>query len=95
MLQQFPNGKYSDNANYWIGESYFASEDYALAITFFEKVLTFKGSLKTDDARFKIGISYLKMGKPGAAREVFIKHLDQDPGNEYAPRIKRYLKQLK
>lgn len=95
MLQQFPNGKYSDNAHYWIGESYFASEDYALAITSFEKVLTFKGSQKTDDAQFKIGISYLKLGQHGTAKEVFQKYLDQDPGSEYAPRIKRYLKQLK
>ena len=95
MLQQFPDGKYADNANFWIGESYFSIEEYSSAIGFFEKVLTFKGSSKIDAAQFKLGLSYLNMGQQPLAKEIFKKFLEENPGSDYTARTRRYLKQLK
>jgi tol-pal system protein YbgF len=95
MLQQFPEGKYADNANYWIGESYFALEEYSSGIGYFEKVMTFNGSSKIDDAQYKLGLSYLKMGQQPMAKEIFRKFLEQNPGSEFSTRVQRYLKQLR
>jgi TolA-binding protein len=95
MLDQFPGGKYTDGADYWIGESYFALEEYPAAIGFFEKTLTFKGSAKNDDASFKLGLSYLRIGQQAKAKDIFRILLEQSPGSEYSSRTQRYLKQLK
>lgn len=95
MLRQFPNGKYADNANFWIGESYYSLEEFSLAISYFEKVFGFKGSLKSDDAQFKLGMSFLKMGHQATAKEAFFTLLEKYPGSEYKNRTERFLKQLK
>lgn len=95
MLQQFPDGKYLDNANYWIGECYFSIDEYSTALAFYEKVMTFKGSSKIDDAQFKLGMSYLRMGQQPMAKEIFRKFLEENPGSEFTARTKRFLKQLK
>jgi len=95
MIRQFPDGKYADNANYWLGESYYSLEEFSLAISYFEKVFAFKGSSKCDDAQFKLGMSYLKMGQQATAKEAFYKLLEQYPGSEYRNRTERFLKQLK
>lgn len=95
MLQQFPDGKYADNANFWTGESYFSIDEYSSAILFYEKVMTFKGSAKIDDAQFKLGMSYLRMGQQPMAKEIFRKFLEENPGSEFTARTKRMLKQLK
>jgi tol-pal system protein YbgF len=95
MLQQFPQGKYADNANYWLGECYYSLEEFSLAAGYFDKVQAYKGSSKNDDAQFKLGMSFLKMGQQATAKEAFNKLLEQYPGSEYRDRTERFLKQLK
>jgi tol-pal system protein YbgF len=95
MLQQFPNGKFADNANYWIGQCYFSLTNYSSAISAFEKVIAFHGSSKADDAQYTIALCNLKMGQQGAAKEAFRQLITQYPGSEYIPRAQRYLVQLK
>jgi tol-pal system protein YbgF len=95
MLAQFPSGKYADNANYWIGESFFFLSDYSSAIGAFEKVVAYHGSIKADDAYYKIGLAYLKMGQPGAAKEAFRHLIENYPASDYVSRAQRYLQRLK
>ncbi len=95
VIKQFPNGQYVDNARYWIGECYYALGDYASAIASFNHVFDKKNSSKADDAQFKIGISYLKMGQQTMAKEELKKLIDRYPASEYIDRAKKYLAEIK
>ena len=95
LIKQYPKGKYADNARYWIGECYYATGDYATAITSFVHVFDFKNSPKADDAQFKVGLSYLKMGQPAMAKEELKKLIDRYPASEYIERAKKYLSEIR
>ena len=95
VLQQYPSGKYTDNAHYWIGECYYAQGDFASAIASFRKVLTTQNSSKGDDAQLKVGLSFLKMGQQGMAKAELQKLIDRYPASEYVPRARKYLAEIK
>lgn len=95
VIKQYPNGEYVDNARYWIGECYYALGDYASGIASFTHVFDTKNSPKADDAQFKIGLSYLKMGQPAMAKEELKKLIDRYPASEYIDRAKKYLAEIK
>lgn len=61
----------SDNAQYWIGECYYALGDYQAAIMAFEKVFTFKNSNKNDYSQYKLGLCYFKLKDRERARQEF------------------------
>ena len=95
LVQQFPGGKYADDAWFWSGDSYYSLADYSAAVSDFEKVLAFKGSAKADDAQYKMGLAYLKMGKQDKAKDAFRRLIERYPGSEYVSRAEKNLKQLK
>jgi len=95
VLTRFPSGEYVDNAYFWIGESYFCLGEFASAIKSYERVLSIKGSSKTDDALFKTGVTYNKMGQQSLAREQFDKLINRYPASEYVERSKKYLDEIK
>ncbi len=84
---------YADNAQYWIGECYYAMGKYNEAIMAFEKVLSFPKSNKNDYALFKLGQCYVKLGNMESARREFQQLIDTYPESELAPRARRYLSQ--
>lgn len=94
VLKQFPDGKYSSNAHYWIGECFYALGDYASGIAAFNKVLAFSEGTKQDDAQMKLGMSYLLMGSNSKAQEEFTRLINRYPNSEYMPRAKRYLSNI-
>jgi tol-pal system protein YbgF len=95
VIQKYPKGEYAPAAQYWIGECFFSRGDFAKAIAAFQKTLTYEKTAKEDDAQFKIGISYLKMGKGDHAREQLQAVIDRFPGSEYAPRASKYIDEFK
>ena len=60
----------------------------------FEKVFTYAGTDKDDDAQLKIGLSYQSIGNVEKARVEFQRMIDYFPGSEYYPKAKEALKQL-
>ena len=95
VLKEYPKGEYADNSRYWIGECYYAKGDFASGVASFTHVFDIKNSSKADDAQFKIGLSYLKMGQPAMAREELRKLIDRYPASEYIDRAKKYLAEIK
>lgn len=95
VLKEYPKGEYAGNARYWIGECYYALGDYASGVASFIHVFDFKNSPKADDAQFKVGLSYLKMGQATMAREELKKLVDRYPASEYVERAKKYLAEIK
>lgn len=95
VLTRFTSGEYVDNAHFWIGESYFSMGEFASAIKSYGRVLSFKGSSKIDDALFKTGVTYIKMGQQSLAHEELEKLVNRYPASEYVGRAKKYLEEIK
>ena len=84
----------ADNSQYWLAECYYSQKDFKRAIAEFEKVFTYAGTDKDDDAQLKIGLSYQSIGSIDKAKEEFQRFIDYFPGSEYYPKAKEALKQL-
>ncbi len=91
ILDQDMNHSLSDNAQYWIGECYYALGDYRAAILAFEKVFTFKNSNKNDYAQFKLGMCYYKLNERERARQEFQTLVDNYPKSSLISRARQYL----
>ena len=63
FLARFPKDELAPNAQYWLGETYYAEKKWNDAIVEFQKVLKeFKGSDKVPDALLKIGMAFQAQG---------------------------------
>ncbi len=94
LLAENDKNSLADNAQYWIGESYYGLGNYAQAAAEFEKVFTFPRSDKNDDAQLKIGLCYLRMGDRQQARNSLEQLLGTYPNSEYAGKARQYLERL-
>ena len=69
FLQQYPDSDLAPNASYWLGESYYASGNYELALEAFSTVLEqHPNSSKAADALLKIGYTYYEQEQWNQAR---------------------------
>ncbi|MBC8191813.1 MAG: tetratricopeptide repeat protein [FCB group bacterium] len=82
---------YADNAQYWIGESYYALDEYSKAIEAFRKVIQFTDTNKADAAQFKIGYSYLNSGDKARGYDELERLLDMFPESSYREKVKQIL----
>jgi tol-pal system protein YbgF len=94
LLSQNRNHSLSDNAQYWIGESYYGLGNYQKAITAFEKVFTFSNSNKDDAAQLKLGLCYMKLNDNAKAREELEKLITDFPASESVGLARRLLNQI-
>lgn len=70
LLANYPNGKLSDNAQYWLGEANYVTRRYREAVDEFSKVINnYPQSQKLSDALLKLGFSYYELGEWAKARE--------------------------
>lgn len=96
LIEQWPRGRYADNAWYWLGESYYVKKDYSNALTSFETVVSqFAASPKAADAQFKIGLTQQQMDRKDAARDSFNKVIKTHPASSAAALARARLDQLK
>jgi tol-pal system protein YbgF len=93
LLSVNSSHSYADNAQYWIGECYYAMGKYNEAIMAFEKVQSFPKSNKNDYALFKLGQCYTKLGDSESAKREFQQLLDTYPESELVPRARKFLSQ--
>jgi len=69
FLTQYPNSEYADNAQYWLGESYYVTRNYDIALTSFQTLLDrFPDSPKSPDALLKIGYTHYELKQWDQAR---------------------------
>lgn len=62
FLEQFPNGDLADNATYWLGESYYVTQNYRIALDTFKSLLSrFPQSAKAPDAQLKLGYCHYEL----------------------------------
>lgn len=62
-LALYPNGRYTGNAQYWLGEVYLAKGDLPKAKQWFETLLADSPlHAKVSDAKYKLGTTYHQLG---------------------------------
>lgn len=70
FVVQYPQGGYTANAQYWLGELYMVKSNYNKAINHFEVVLKqFPNSTKAAASTLKIGYALLASNKPNDAKK--------------------------
>jgi len=80
FLVRYPNSEYADNAQYWLGESYYVTRNYDLALTAFQDLLdTFPESPKAPDALLKIGYTHYELEQWDSARAALTQVQEQYP----------------
>ena len=68
-VETYPTSEMADNAQYWIGEAYYAKKQFNEAIAEFDKVaLLFPKGDKVAGARFKKAMALLDLGQTDAGR---------------------------
>ena len=90
FLAKYPKHPLAGNAQYWIGEAYWAQRDYRQALVEFEKVFA-HGPGKAPDAQLKIGLCYLRLGDAARAQQAWQRVLDEYPKSEPAALAKSLL----
>jgi len=94
LLSVNTNHDYSDNCQYWIGESYYGMENYRQAIIAFEKVFSFPKSNKDEDSQLKLGLCYIRLGEKERAKIELQKYIDSYPTGEHVSAAKRWIGDL-
>jgi len=88
FLKKYPDGSYADNAQFWLGEAYYAHNDLDGAMTEFRQLVeTYKESPKVPDAVYKVGQIHRIKGENDKARMVFqglVEHYPNTPAAELA-----------
>ena len=70
ILEYPPPHELKDNAQYWLGECYYAQKDYGRALVEFQKVKEyFPKANKVFDAELKIAYTYYKLGRIEEAKQ--------------------------
>jgi tol-pal system protein YbgF len=80
------------NAQYWIGEAYYAQRDYRQAVAEFQKVLQMApSSRKAADALLKIGLAHRRLRDEARARASWQRVVREFPKSEAAAKATRLL----
>jgi len=95
-IEKFPHTDLTDNAQFWIGESYYSQNNYEKAILEYEKVVKkYPEGDKVPHALLKQGLSFLKLGDKASARLLFKQVMKDYPSTNQARIAKAKLAEIK
>jgi len=98
MLVTYPNGEFSGNAYYWLGELYLALPEPALEKSrqsFSQVVNKYPTNPKISDAMYKLGVVYHRLGDRAKAMEYLTRVQSQYPGTAAAKLAQSYAAELR
>lgn len=85
FLGRFPSGAYAPNALYWLGESYYVTQNYQLAQQQFQALLDrYPTHDKTPGAMLKVGLSQVGLKQLDAAERTLAEVVSRYPGTDAA-----------
>jgi tol-pal system protein YbgF len=85
FMERFPQSSLLDNAQYWIGEAYYVTRDYAHAAEAFRAVgERFPTSRKAPDALLKLGYTQIEQKHLSDARATLSQVAQRFPGTDAA-----------
>lgn len=85
FLDRYPGSEYADNAQYWLGESYYVTRNYEFALEAFEAVQErYPASPKLADSLLKIGYTHYELKQWDLARAALTQVQEQYPNTTLA-----------
>lgn len=95
FLKNYPASSLADNAQYWIGEAYYAREKFSEALSEFQKVVSvYPNQDKVPAAMYKAGLCHQKLGDKQKAAEAWRQLASKYPRSNEAALAKERLKDL-
>ncbi|OOG55618.1 tol-pal system protein YbgF [Rhodanobacter sp. C03] len=95
FIKQYPNHPLTPNAWYWLGESYYVTTNYPVALQSFQQLLSqFPQSDKAPDAMLKVGYSQLELKQNAAAKATLTQVATKYPGSKAASLAKERLQRI-
>ncbi|HLJ38493.1 MAG TPA: tol-pal system protein YbgF [Steroidobacteraceae bacterium] len=95
FLSTYPQSPLAENAQYWLGESYYVNHDYDSAAEAFRTVLRkWPDSRKGSDALLKLGYTQFEQKQWAAARTTLTSVTQKFPGSDAAKLASEKLKRI-
>lgn len=95
QLKTYPEGRYADNAHYWLGEVNMAQGHYDAAKESFQIILnTFPKSAKVPDASYKLGRVHDLLGNQQEAKKILELVIQRYPDSSAARLSDTYLRAM-
>ena len=96
FIKTYPESKFSDNAQYWLGEANYVSRNYKQALNEFQRLIAkFPDSTKISGARLKIGYTYFELKNWSAASESLQQVITLYPNTTVAKKANDRLQRMK
>ncbi len=96
FIDQYPNGELAGNAYYWLGESYYVTQNYRISLETFQKLLKqFPASPKAGDALLKVGYCHYEMKEWAQAEATLNEVVQKYPDTTVARLAQGRLRALK
>lgn len=96
VLEDDPTGSLADNALFWLGETYYATGDYATAIRYYSRVtIEYSDQNKAPDALLKTALSLEKTGDLALARTTLQQVIERYPYSTPAAAAKKELDRIR
>ena len=83
FIAKYPRHPLAANAQYWIGEAYYAQRDYRQGLVEFQKVFEY-GPAKAPDALVKMGMCWVKLRDVRRAQDLWQRAVREYPRSEAA-----------
>lgn len=95
-LKYFPETEQAGNAQYWLGECYYAKKNYTRAAIEFHKVLeNYSSGAKVPSALYKLGLSLLELKSVNQGEKYFKELIEKYPNTQEAKLAEQKLKKIK
>jgi tol-pal system protein YbgF len=95
FIEKYPNDALTPNAFYWLGESYYATTNYQVAVEAFKHLLNqYPQSDKVPDATLKLGYSQLEMKQTDAGTATLKSVVSKYPNSNAAKLAQERLRRL-
>lgn len=96
FIEQYPGSELTPNAYYWLGESYYVTQNYPISLNTFQKLLAqYPNSQKAPDALLKIGYCQYEMKQWDQADATLNQVLQKYPNTTIANLAQGRLRALK
>jgi tol-pal system protein YbgF len=95
FLKDNPSSPLADNAQFWIGETYYSEKDYEGAILAYEVVLKkYPSSSKTSGALLKQGYAFIEIGDAKTGKTILKKLIEKFPDSREAGLAKKRVAEI-
>ncbi len=96
FLKTYPESKYADNAQYWLGEANYVSRQYKTALDAFQTLIAkHPESKKIPGARLKIGYTYYELKNWSASKDALNQVVKLYPDTSVASKANDRLNRIK